>query len=574
MKVGLLKDYVYNKKEVGLKNLKDVITNHPMFLHNLMSNFDSKDKPSKVVLTIVLTQNDLDNLKFVCKFYDKINFIIKKYSRLNIKFFAVDFDKILKYKNLKLSFNVDLEKWIVRLSKRWFSAEQKCILKYIENHELIQICMNIYNDFEKKDEDRGRYPLKNTFAILGSYRSFGNLEHGRASPMMISPKKWSMYISGQNTKTYYSISIGYYLCIMKLWDLMHKVQKSCVTFGHKNFASLYEDIFKQELKKSHFFNNLRSMILKYIGMTIDVKYIDEKFMFILKWKYWHQYKFNELSSGDQSFLIIILTVFGYDLDSWFMIIDEPELHLHPQLQTHFMEFIDEVSKKYNLQVIFATHSPSMINEHNISNVYRFSKPKLQTYIEYPFFGVGADDSELIQMLKFENIAKIFFVNKIIMVEWETDAYFLKFYLDYLKTLDLSKFGIKSYYIWDRDNIVDMHIISQQDMHLYNQKNKQYYRFLKKHSYTIHKRHYGLLVEMLQKWYTNEYIYIKEQIENLYSRDIFILKKGDLEAYIGINSKWLEETIHFCQYDFKSWLKYKKFAERRNELFNIFEMIFK
>ena len=82
----------------------------------------------------------------------------------------------------------------------------------------------------------------------------------------------------------------------------------------------------------------------------------------------------------------------------------------------------------------------------------------------------------------------------------------------------------------------MHIISQQDMQLYNQKNKQYYRFLKKHNYPIRYRHYGLLVEMLQKWYLNEYQYIIEQIESLYSKNIFLLKKGDLEAYIGIRTK--------------------------------------
>lgn len=37
------------------------------------------------------------------------------------------------------------------------------------------------------------------------------------------------------------------------------------------------------------------------------------------------------------------------------------------------------------------------------------------------------------MLKFDNIAKIFFVDTIILVEGETDMYFVSFYLNYLKT---------------------------------------------------------------------------------------------------------------------------------------------
>ena len=45
-----------------------------------------------------------------------------------------------------------------------------------------------------------------------------------------------------------------------------------------------------------------------------------------------------------------------------------------------------------------------------------------------------DESTLVHLLKFENLSKIFFVNKIIMVEGETDAYFFDFFLQYLHKL--------------------------------------------------------------------------------------------------------------------------------------------
>ncbi len=38
------------------------------------------------------------------------------------------------------------------------------------------------------------------------------------------------------------------------------------------------------------------------------------------------------------------------------------------------------------------------------------------------------------MLKFGNVAKIFFVDTIIMVEGETDAYFFDYYLQYIREL--------------------------------------------------------------------------------------------------------------------------------------------
>jgi hypothetical protein len=49
-------------------------------------------------------------------------------------------------------------------------------------------------------------------------------------------------------------------------------------------------------------------------------------------------------------------------------------------------------------------------------------------------------------LKFDNLSKIFFVNNIIMVEGETDAYFFEYYLKYLHTLPAWKDKITDYEI--------------------------------------------------------------------------------------------------------------------------------
>ena len=50
------------------------------------------------------------------------------------------------------------------------------------------------------------------------------------------------------------------------------------------------------------------------------------------------------------------------------------------------------------------------------------------------------------MLKFDHIAKIFFVDIIILVEGETDMYFLSYYINYLKTLPQWSDRIKNYEI--------------------------------------------------------------------------------------------------------------------------------
>jgi predicted ATP-dependent endonuclease of OLD family len=57
------------------------------------------------------------------------------------------------------------------------------------------------------------------------------------------------------------------------------------------------------------------------------------------------------------------------------VIDEPELHLHPQLQKQFLKLIEEMARQYGIQVIMTTHSSLMINDKNIKHVYRFHTDK-------------------------------------------------------------------------------------------------------------------------------------------------------------------------------------------------------
>jgi len=602
LKVWLSRDYVYNKHLfLWSSNLtkKNVITENRLFLKNLQKNFTSLHKWSRVILLVKVSYNDFDNLRFLCKFGDKVNEIIKKYSRLKVQFCCMDFQQLVEYKFLNLSFVVDVEKWTVKLNKRNMSHEERFILNYLINQELVQIAMNIYNDFEKKPSDRVWYPLKNTFAILWSHRDFWDMVEIWSKVNHVSPQQMSLYISGQNTKTYYSISIWYHLCIIKLWDVVRKI-KSDFEFSKESFVDLYNEYYRGAIKKSSFYIELNFWIKKYIWMVLEIDYVDGNFVFLLEDSYWYKYNFIQLSSGVKSFFMIIMTIYGYDLESWLLIIDEPELHLHPQMQNSFTEFINEISEKLNLQVILATHSPLMVNEDNIFNVYRFTKKWTGTEIINPSLEISADESDLVHMLKFENVSKIFFVNKIILVEWETDVYFFDYYLNFLKSLPdwkdkiwdyeilninwkwsyrrrnnfLSKFGIDSYFIWDWDNIVDQHIISDQEMQYYNQKSHKYYRFLKSTKWYVSKSRYWVLVEMINNYYPNDYHYIIEQIESLYLKNIFIFKNWDLETYLSLKIKWLDEVISFCQNDFQKWYHSSKYLEYRKELDNFFEIVFR
>jgi len=204
--------------------------------------------------------------------------------------------------------------------------------------------------------------------------------------------------------------------------------------------------YKEILEQAELYKSLVFIVKKYFDRTLTVEYADNLLTFTLVDTFGQSSTFAELSDGEQSLLSMIFTMYGYDLNHGMIFIDEPEIHFHPQMQRSFSRMIEKINQNIGTQFIVSTYSPLLINESNIGNVYRFSKINGETKIKNPFLTLSADEATLVHLLKFENLSKIFFVNKIIMVEGETDEYFFEYYLRYLHTLPERKDKLTDYEI--------------------------------------------------------------------------------------------------------------------------------
>lgn len=72
--------------------------------------------------------------------------------------------------------------------------------------------------------------------------------------------------------------------------------------------------------------------------------------------------FRNISTGLKSFIIIkTLLSNGYLSDKGVLILDEPEVHLHPEWQKLFAEIIVLLQKEYNLHILINSHSPYFID---------------------------------------------------------------------------------------------------------------------------------------------------------------------------------------------------------------------
>lgn len=79
---------------------------------------------------------------------------------------------------------------------------------------------------------------------------------------------------------------------------------------------------------------------------------------------------------------------------------------------------------------------------------------------------------------------------------------------------------------------------------------------------------------MKEFQSGKYHDIVEGIQKLYADHVYLLKEGDLEAYLGLSAKGLDDTVHFCQYNFEPWLHNSVYDHKRQELDHIMEMIFK
>lgn len=67
-----------------------------------------------------------------------------------------------------------------------------------------------------------------------------------------------------------------------------------------------------------------------------------------------------LSSGEKGLLLTFMLIRTGLAKGGIVLLDEPELHLHPSLCNRILPFLEESAEKIGLQILFTTHSPDLL----------------------------------------------------------------------------------------------------------------------------------------------------------------------------------------------------------------------
>lgn len=144
-----------------------------------------------------------------------------------------------------------------------------------------------------------------------------------------------------------------------------------------------------------------------------------------------QFRMDQLSSGETEILNFLLGILSTDIRNGIIVIDEPELHLHPRWQSVLLELFSDLEELTGNQFIFTTHSPGFITDETISKVKRVHKDdsdssRTTTVDEDEL----SDPDDLVHIINSHNNEKMFFADYVVLVEGISDRLIFQKMIDY------------------------------------------------------------------------------------------------------------------------------------------------
>jgi predicted ATP-dependent endonuclease of OLD family len=135
------------------------------------------------------------------------------------------------------------------------------------------------------------------------------------------------------------------------------------------------------------------------------------------------------SSGEQELLTYLFAIFALNVRDALIVVDEPELHLHPKWQKTLLHMFSRLVETTGNQFLFATHSPTFVGPDSIHYVSRvFSREQKSNVLRLDAQSLP-DNRHLFNIVNSQNNERLFFADKVVLVEGLSDRIFFEAVLD-------------------------------------------------------------------------------------------------------------------------------------------------
>jgi len=144
-----------------------------------------------------------------------------------------------------------------------------------------------------------------------------------------------------------------------------KVNANAVNNIEESIANYYIDLAEKKDSFSKALKDIQNFISKSLNgleLNFNVSKIDYKIkkVYFKKDDSGVEFGIDDLSTGEKTLLSKVLSLFFNQVKNQIILIDEPELSLHPRWQSKILKVYEKFAIENGCQIVIATHSPHII----------------------------------------------------------------------------------------------------------------------------------------------------------------------------------------------------------------------
>lgn len=590
---NLNQDLYDRKSSIPVTDKKQIVSpenNNSFGGFRLDPNWNTRTEPQKIKIIVELDDVDIANFNNISQHKT----ILERYAFEYTNFSIPDLN------TGKQTYTIDIDLTWASQSFQAVSSLNDSGYAYLENYDFLKKLIDLHN---AENIDSPLPPLYESFALIGGYRNYSNF----STSLSLGGTKASQLIQDIRKAEYRKSLNSVDQNEPPIFSLVRLLA------AEEHYES---DRFHPEAECERRANALPLIVainkrLKVVNLECRIKCTDRR-----TWQYSFELfdiergevlnEINSLSAGQKAIIHLVFEAYGRgEAKGGLVIIDEPEIHLHYQLQNQYLRVIEDLNKEQQCQYILVTHSESLINSKTIDKVRRFAlADDRSTVVKNP--SITGSQRDLVKILDNTKSTYAFFSKKVILVEGDTDRYFFYSVLQELKpeldqeiaVLDIGgkgnysiwktffeSFGLKVYLIADFDNVFTLKfsgnplipasedarirsVLKQNKLKSQKRKLKNIYSTLttssdfltnpKAASWGVLMDGYRNIIQLssdeVVRKVKREFPNIQNEITAKYTEGVFILKAGNLENYTGTNHAKIQGVIDFCKNTLSSWLK--------------------
>jgi putative ATP-dependent endonuclease of OLD family len=359
--------------------------------------YPTEDQFIEIVFSI--EDEDIENIENIIKFKD----VITEFGKKEYGFYYLD-EFFANFQNLDIKHLANGSVgFIIKnnlLDQASFSEKQRALFLYFRYFNPINILIENYN--QNTQDDTQKLPrLYPPIAYFSPYR----ISQVRNLTIAISTSDFfdyfEKYIRNDSRGISSVLEISNYYFAKKLRYFNDDIEKFkndpeiqlirnyIIKLGYADF------IYKCQDKEKNIYEGY---LIKPDGTVLD---------------------FSKASSGEKEILNFLLGIFALNVKNGVIIIDEPELHLHPQWQKILLELFYDFAENRGIQFFIVTHSPNFITIESVKNTFRIFSKEGKSIVVVPR-DVNEDEKDLFMLVNIFNNTKAFFADKLILVEGDID----------------------------------------------------------------------------------------------------------------------------------------------------------